>query len=422
MNFASININNNLSLSDRGVLYSMTIRSEESEDRSVSIAQLREEIKLSDKTTRRHLKKLVNLGVIYSQRSKNDGRVMTYFLSNLSTLRDKKIQQDDTESPPDSDFFDINHHVNKIEHSEEMTDYFDQHYDDGDEKIPVDNDQLIDDDEEILDIYDLDLDSREEDTGHYCPVFKKLPDKSVQHFNVLKTEICLENKQKKTHSKEYIYKHRLYKALKALKAFKSFKIKAKEKKKINKKEKKVLDTTDQLSLPDFLEASLWQDFLDHRTEIKKPMSPLAQKKMFGKLEKLLADGQDVRTVLERSIINRWQDVYPAPDQKGIFDDAREDYEPYSENEHTPEAGFEDDAKWGYQKNDPELAPGKRRDWESRDQAARIGIVRPIQDLMAGQVPAHISNFFRSIPCLQGVERGAAESADVLISESDEMRF
>jgi len=52
------------------------------------------------------------------------------------------------------------------------------------------------------------------------------------------------------------------------------------------------------------------EFIEHRKEIKKPMTARAVKMLEKKLSRLQVQGYDPDLVLERSMINGWQDVYP----------------------------------------------------------------------------------------------------------------
>lgn len=62
-------------------------------------------------------------------------------------------------------------------------------------------------------------------------------------------------------------------------------------------------------LPIWLEQKVWDEFVEHRASIKKPMTCLAKMKMINKLEKLNKEGEDIKSCLDRSIINGWQDVF-----------------------------------------------------------------------------------------------------------------
>jgi len=59
-----------------------------------------------------------------------------------------------------------------------------------------------------------------------------------------------------------------------------------------------------------LDEEMWADFVQHRKEIKKPLTAVAQKRMRMRLERFLQEGQDVNALLEKSILNGWQDVWP----------------------------------------------------------------------------------------------------------------
>ena len=76
-------------------------------------------------------------------------------------------------------------------------------------------------------------------------------------------------------------------------------------------------TTDNLQLmPDWLDAELWEDFKAYRAqETKKPLGPIAEKRLMRKIMKLHSEGCDVNAAIERSLINGWRDVFfVAPEQ------------------------------------------------------------------------------------------------------------
>lgn len=64
------------------------------------------------------------------------------------------------------------------------------------------------------------------------------------------------------------------------------------------------------SLPDTIDRELFEDFVSSRRENKKPMTPIAIKRLVRKLERLQAEGHCPNKLLEKSIIPGWQDVYP----------------------------------------------------------------------------------------------------------------
>lgn len=58
-----------------------------------------------------------------------------------------------------------------------------------------------------------------------------------------------------------------------------------------------------------IDERLFMDFIGNRKDIKKPMTQRAIDRMRGKLERLESKGYDANLLLERSIINGWQDVF-----------------------------------------------------------------------------------------------------------------
>ena len=61
-------------------------------------------------------------------------------------------------------------------------------------------------------------------------------------------------------------------------------------------------------IPSFINPEIWKDFEAMRKQIKRPMSERAKKLIVARLQKL---GEDkANEILEQSIVNCWQDVYP----------------------------------------------------------------------------------------------------------------
>lgn len=54
---------------------------------------------------------------------------------------------------------------------------------------------------------------------------------------------------------------------------------------------------------------LFSEFVASRQDIKKPMTERAKKMMLNKLQRLEAQGYCPTLLMERSIINGWQDVF-----------------------------------------------------------------------------------------------------------------
>jgi hypothetical protein len=73
--------------------------------------------------------------------------------------------------------------------------------------------------------------------------------------------------------------------------------------------KQVAVVSEPIVLPDWLPSEIWEEFKQHRKQLKKPMSDLAQKKSIKQLEKMMSEGQDIVEVIEASIANGWQGLF-----------------------------------------------------------------------------------------------------------------
>jgi uncharacterized protein YdaU (DUF1376 family) len=71
--------------------------------------------------------------------------------------------------------------------------------------------------------------------------------------------------------------------------------------------KKVADAP--VVLPNWIPLETWQAFLEMRKKIKKPATEKAVVLLIAKLDKFRKSGQDVQAILEKSIVNDWQDIY-----------------------------------------------------------------------------------------------------------------
>lgn len=67
-------------------------------------------------------------------------------------------------------------------------------------------------------------------------------------------------------------------------------------------------------IPDWIPKEAWQDFMDMRRAIKKPMTAQAEKLIIRKLDGFRQRGFSISSILERSTMNNWQDVFePKPE-------------------------------------------------------------------------------------------------------------
>lgn len=66
-------------------------------------------------------------------------------------------------------------------------------------------------------------------------------------------------------------------------------------------------------LPEWIDRETWTDYLTMRRAIRKPLTPKGCSLAFSTLERLRAAGHDPKTVLEQSILNSWQGLFPPKD-------------------------------------------------------------------------------------------------------------
>jgi hypothetical protein len=83
--------------------------------------------------------------------------------------------------------------------------------------------------------------------------------------------------------------------------------------------------TAPVTLPDWLDADLWREFLAHRKTLKKPMTDYAQSLAFKLLQRMKDAGHDPRDSIEQSIFNGWQGLFE-PRAVEIKSAAQTDYE------------------------------------------------------------------------------------------------
>jgi uncharacterized protein YdaU (DUF1376 family) len=68
-----------------------------------------------------------------------------------------------------------------------------------------------------------------------------------------------------------------------------------------------------LELPDWLPETHWNDFVEFRKFIKKPMTDRAKQLMLSNLQKIKDNGHDPILAINKSIANNWSDIYePKP--------------------------------------------------------------------------------------------------------------
>lgn len=64
-------------------------------------------------------------------------------------------------------------------------------------------------------------------------------------------------------------------------------------------------------------------FIQHRKELKKPLTQTSLELNIRKIEKMMQEGVDVIAAIEHSIASGYQGIFPAPKTKAPWVDARE---------------------------------------------------------------------------------------------------
>ena len=88
----------------------------------------------------------------------------------------------------------------------------------------------------------------------------------------------------------------------------------KNKKDTSKKRDDSPPVDQKFTAPDWLNKSLFADFVDMRKKIKKPMTEKAKELAVKKLSDLVGQGYDQDEVIELAIMNSWQGFYPPKNQ------------------------------------------------------------------------------------------------------------
>jgi len=68
-------------------------------------------------------------------------------------------------------------------------------------------------------------------------------------------------------------------------------------------------------LPDYINPDLWQDFIQHRKEIRHKLTPTATKYLLIRLSTFHNQGIDVNLCITQSIENGWQGIFEATAKK-----------------------------------------------------------------------------------------------------------
>jgi hypothetical protein len=68
------------------------------------------------------------------------------------------------------------------------------------------------------------------------------------------------------------------------------------------------------ALPEWLPVAPWAAFCEMRTKMRRPLTEAAKTLIFKRLDTFRAEGQDPEAVLNQSVMNSWQSVFPLKDR------------------------------------------------------------------------------------------------------------
>lgn len=71
-----------------------------------------------------------------------------------------------------------------------------------------------------------------------------------------------------------------------------------------------------IALPDWIDKQTWSDYKQMRIRLRKPMTPRAEVLALQHLDNLRQQGQQPSAVVEQSIYNSWQALYPVKNDNG----------------------------------------------------------------------------------------------------------
>jgi len=69
-------------------------------------------------------------------------------------------------------------------------------------------------------------------------------------------------------------------------------------------------------LPEWIDPVLWGEWVQHRHEKKKPLTPMQAEKQWKKLDQYRADGHDPNEIIETAIASGWQGFFPPRTHQG----------------------------------------------------------------------------------------------------------
>jgi hypothetical protein len=74
-------------------------------------------------------------------------------------------------------------------------------------------------------------------------------------------------------------------------------------------------TKSSIQLPEFLSLESWNEWIEYRRSMKKPMSDLSKTKFITQLTGFVEQGHDPKKLMDTAIANGWLTIYPKDETK-----------------------------------------------------------------------------------------------------------
>lgn len=81
-----------------------------------------------------------------------------------------------------------------------------------------------------------------------------------------------------------------------------------------RKEIKEKNTKKEVQIPDFIPSDAWNDYAQFRKSSRKGWTQLIQKKTIERLTELHKEGQNIKNVIDQTIISGWSSLHPVKNQ------------------------------------------------------------------------------------------------------------
>jgi glucosamine 6-phosphate synthetase-like amidotransferase/phosphosugar isomerase protein len=104
-------------------------------------------------------------------------------------------------------------------------------------------------------------------------------------------------------------------------------------------ENSTLSKTETVQLPPYVDKEIWDDWVQHRKEIKHPLKPTTIRSQLKQLEKWHNEGMDVNEIIQTSITNSYQGLFPLRRDKSTHQKRMSDVDAFFDKLKRKEASW-----------------------------------------------------------------------------------